>query len=48
MGGFLCCLGLVFFIYINLLIEDLAEGKLFLKRFSTRKRQENFGGYHHN
>jgi len=41
-------LGLVVFFKKNLLIEDLAQGKVFLKGFHTKKRQENFGGYHHN
>jgi hypothetical protein len=38
----------LFFFFLNLLIEDLAKGKVFLKGFHTKKRQENFGGYHHN
>jgi hypothetical protein len=36
------------FFFFNLLFEDLAEGQVFLKIFYTRKRQEIFGGYHHN
>jgi hypothetical protein len=36
MGGFFCCLGLVF-ISFNLLKEDLAEGEVFKKYFTQEK-----------
>ncbi len=35
----------VFFLFFNLLIEDLAEGQVFFKIIHTRKRQEMFGDY---
>jgi len=41
MGGFFVA-WILFFFLKNLLIEDLAEGKVFFLKIQTRKRQEIF------